>query len=317
MSVRRRFMAFSASEHSKTRLRLAVGAACAAAVAALAAGCGGSGSSASSGGASGTAPAASAAASVKPIATVPKSELVRSGHLLACADFPAPPQELYNSNGTPDGTDVETGNAIGQLLGLKTEWVNSVFDTIIEALSAGKCDLIIAGMFITPERQKQIDFVPYLTSGQQFLVKKGNPQKISDDWHSLCGKTVSVELGDVEQYTTQAYSKKCEKAGKPSIKLLISSKVDVALEQVTTDKAATFFYDSPLVGYYAHTRPQELEAVQPAIGPLIIEGIGVTKNHKGLERAVRVALKRVEQNGTYKKILTKWGLQAVKVPPLQ
>jgi polar amino acid transport system substrate-binding protein len=244
---------------------------------------------------------------------VPSNQLISSGKLSFCTDFPAPPQEMYTTSGKPEGSDIDTGNAIAAQFGLKPVYVNTNFDTIIEALTTGKCDLIITGIFITPERQKQIDFVPYFTSGQSLLVRKGNPQHITDSYTSMCGKTIATQIGDVELTTAQTFSKQCKKAGKPAINILSSTKVDTALQQVTTNRAAAFFYDSPLIAYYSHLQPTEFQAAAPPIG-VVLEGVGVTKSHKVLEHDVVLALKRIEANGTYTKILAKWGLQKTKIP---
>ncbi len=245
--------------------------------------------------------------------TVPANQLISGGKLSFCTDFPAPPQEMYTTGGQPEGSDVDTGDAIAAQMGLTPVWVNTNFDTIIEALETGKCDLIITGIFITPARSQQINFVPYFTSGQQLLVRKGNPDHLTDSYTSLCGKTIAAQIGDVELTTAQTYSKQCTKAGKPAINILASTKVDTALEQVTTNRAAAFFYDSPLVAYYTHVQPTEFQPAAPAIG-LVLEGIGVTKQHTALEHAVVLAMKRIEANGSYHKILVKWGLEQTKIP---
>jgi polar amino acid transport system substrate-binding protein len=249
----------------------------------------------------------------RPVTSVPPSQLVRAHHFTVCSDFPSPPQEFYSANGVAEGSDIDTGNRIAALLGLHPTYVNSVFDTIIAALTSGKCDVIISGMFITPERAKQISFVPYLTSGQQLLVLKGNPEQISDDYQSLCGKTISTELGGAETTTAAGLSKKCKGAGKPGITVSVPTKTDVALEEVITHKAAAFFEDSPVVGYYAHQSPTQFDLIRPAID-LVQEGIGIAKNKPALYRAVKTALKKMESDGSYNTVLAKWGLQGTKIP---
>lgn len=246
---------------------------------------------------------------------VPSSQLISSGKLTYCTDFPAPPQEMYTTSGQAEGSDIDTGNAVAKQLGLTPVYVNTNFDTIIEALQTGKCDLIITGIFITPPRQKQINFVPYFTAGQQLLAAKGNPQHLAPTYTALCGKTIATQIGDAELTTAQQFSKQCQNAGKPAIKILSSQKVDTALQQVTTGRAAAFFYDSPLIAYYVHTQPSQFSAAGPAIDT-VLEGIGVTKSHQALYTAVAAAMKHIEANGQYAVILKKWGLQNTKVPTI-
>lgn len=242
--------------------------------------------------------------------------VVRPGHLTICSDFPSPPQEFYTEDGTPTGSDVDTGNEIGKRLGLQVDWTNSVFDTIIVALSAGKCDLIISGVFITEERQKQIDFVPYLTSGQQLLVLKGNPAGLDiNDFKTLCGKAISSQLGGATVDTLAGYSKQCTDAGLEKIEVPVPTKANVALQLVGTHKADAFFLDSAIVGYYASLQPGQFELVEPAVA-IVDEGIAVSKENPTLKQAVSDALKAMQADGTYKTILEQWGLGTVPLPEI-
>jgi polar amino acid transport system substrate-binding protein len=275
-------------------------------------GCG----SSSSGSSSKTSAAASTSSSgtASAIASVPPGQLVSPGTLKFCTNFPAPPQEMYTTSGQPEGSDIDTGNAIAALLGLKPMYVQTNFDTIIEALSSAKCDLIITGIFITPERLHQINFVPYFTVGESLLVKKGNPAHLTDSFRSLCGKTISVQIGDAELTTAQGYSAQCKAAGLAPITLLSTEAVDTALEQLITGRAVAFFYDSPLIAYYAHTQPGQFQAAAPPVD-IVKEGIGVTKNHPQLQAAVIKAMAKLEADGRYAAILKKWGLTGTKIPP--
>jgi polar amino acid transport system substrate-binding protein len=269
--------------------------------ASLVAGCGGSSST-------------STASPTKTVATVPSSELVQNGHLLICSDIPSPPQEFYDANGNLVGSDIDTGNGIAARLGLQPVWVNSVFDTIIEALTAGKCDIIISGQNITPARQLQVHMVPYFSAGQTFVVKKGNPDNVSSDPTSLCGKGLAVQLGATEEVTAQGFSAQCQAAGKPAINIIVAQKSSDALQQVQTGHAVAFFQDSPVVAYYVQQQPSVFESAGGVISP-IAEGISVPKDKAGLISAVIAALQSMESDGTYTKILKKWGEGNITVPP--
>jgi len=292
------------------RVRLMILLAGAGIVVAVSAGCGGSGSTSSS---STTSAVSTPTPTQKAVATVPSSELVASGHLYICSDVPSPPQEFYDANGNLVGSDIETGIEIAARLGLKVQWVNSVFDTIIAAVNAGKCDIVISGQNITPDRQKQVHMVPYFKAGQTFVVKKGNPDKVSSDPMSLCGKKLAVQLGATEQQTAEAFSKKCTGAGKAAIAVIVAQKSSDALQQVQTGHAVGFFQDSPIVAYYVKSQPAVFEAAGGVIAP-IDEGISIPKDKTGLIAGVVKALTSMQADGTYTTILKKWGENNFKVP---
>lgn len=82
------------------------------------------------------------------------------------------PYEYYENNKIV-GVDIEIANQIAQALNKKLVVKDIAFDSIINEINAGKADFGAAGMSITEERKKQIDFtIEYATSNQVVIVKK-------------------------------------------------------------------------------------------------------------------------------------------------
>jgi polar amino acid transport system substrate-binding protein len=263
--------------------------------------------------------APSAVASI--VATVPADQLVVAGHLTICSDIPYPPQEYFDADGNPTGSDIDIGAEIAARLGLKMTVQNTVFDTIIAALLGNKCDIIISAQNINADRLKQVDMIPFFQAGQSFVVAKGNPDaiKTTDD---LCGKSVGVENGTTEAdhlngagdyKTSGGLSKACTDAGKAAIDIKPYQKDSDALLALQTNKVATYFTDSPVAGYYVTQHPDQFELVPGLTLSLIKEGISVTKGTSGptqIETAVKAALQSMIDDGTYLKILTKYNVQS-------
>ncbi|MGB8213346.1 MAG: ABC transporter substrate-binding protein [Anaerolineales bacterium] len=264
-----------------------------------------------------------------PVAQIPASDLAQKGHLLICTDFPYPPQESFDDNGNPQGMDVEIGNEIANRLGLKVQYVNSVFDTIIAAVTSGKCDIIISAMNITSDRQKQISQIPYFEAGQSMVAAKGNPQNISTPM-DLCGKSAAAESGTTEADYLQGtgdsagkgLTQACTAAGKPAVTVVVTQKDTDALQQLQSGKVAVYFADSPVAAYYTVQHPDEFQVVGQVIQP-VAEGIGVPCTQTDCTNAplspvglaVQAALKSMMADGTYLKILTKYNLQGSAVQP--
>jgi polar amino acid transport system substrate-binding protein len=260
--------------------------------------------------------AATSGPSVKIAATVPDDQLNVKGKLIVCADMPYPPQEFLDESGNPTGSDVEIAQALADRLGLKLQVENTVWDTIIQALSTGKCDLIISAMTITDDRAKQIDFIPYFVAGQAFVVLKGNPENITsvDD---LCGKAVAAETGTTEDQSlrgTDAYEGKglsdaCVAKGKEAIEIMTYQKDSDALLALQTNKVDAYFTDSPVAAYQVTEHGDSFQLVPGLLLDTAPEGIGVPKEKAGLKDAVKTALKAMLDDGTYLKILEKYELQ--------
>lgn len=259
--------------------------------------------------------AASQSAGASPVATVPTDQLMFAGKLVACIDIPYPPQESFDDQGNPQGSDVDIAREIGNRLGLTLVVQNSVFSTIIPALTGGKCDIIISAQNINPDRLKVVDMIPYFKAGQAFVAAKGNPKgiKTKDD---LCGKVVAVQEATTEldflqgtgDYKGAGLSDGCVKAGKPAITIRTFAKDNDALLALQSGTADVYFADSPVAGFYAKSHPDQFELTGLTL-EVAIEGISVDKAHTGLRDAVKTALLSMISDGMYTQILTKWGDQ--------
>ena len=262
---------------------------------------------------------ASAPASATVVATVPSDQLEFAGKLVICSDIPYPPQEFFDDNGNPIGSDIEIGQAIAARLGLTPVIQNSYFDTIIAALQSGKCDMIVSAQNITSDRIKQVDMIPYFQAGQSFVVAVGNPKGITSQ-DALCGKKVGAETGTTEvdylngtgDYKGQGLSKACTSAGNPAITVTTFDKDSDALLALQTNKVDAYFADSPVAGYYTVQHPDEFALSGVVLGQAL-EGISVPpvtaadQSHKDLEAGVQAALLSMINDGTYMAILTKYG----------
>jgi ABC-type amino acid transport substrate-binding protein len=122
-----------------------------------------------------------------------------------CSDTTYPPMESI-VNGKPSGADIDIANAITKLWGKKAEITTQGFDVLIPVLQAKKCDAVISAMTNTPERAQKVDFADYITVGMLLMVKKGNPENISD-LNSLAGKSVAVEAATTEKDKLDAQNK--------------------------------------------------------------------------------------------------------------
>ncbi|HET8786125.1 MAG TPA: ABC transporter substrate-binding protein [Candidatus Limnocylindrales bacterium] len=262
-------------------------------------------------------PAASASAAPSAATiSVPTDQLLFPGKLVICIDIPYPPQEMFDEQGNPTGSDVEIAQEIAKRLGLTPEIQNSVFDTIIAAVTGGKCDMITSAQNITADRVKQVDMIPYFQAGQSFVVAKGNPAGIKTE-DDLCGKSIAAETGTTEidyingsgDYKGQGLSKACTDKGKQAITAKEFQKDSDALLALQSGQVDAYFADSPVAGYYTVQHPDQFELSGLELG-VALEGISVPKDKTGLRDAVTQALVSAIDDGAYQSILAKYGLES-------
>ncbi len=113
------------------------------------------------------------------------------------------PYEYYEG-GEIVGVDVEIAKEIAKAMGKKLEIKDVAFDFVINEVKSGKADFGAAGMSITPERQKEVDFtIEYAVSDQVVIVRNDSSIKSFDD---IKNKTIAVQLGTVaDQYAEDNY----------------------------------------------------------------------------------------------------------------
>lgn len=79
------------------------------------------------------------------------------------------------------GYDIDLIRAIADKAGYDIKVINMGFDALIPALGMGVVDVVAAGVTITEERAKRVDFTkPYYTAGLSMLVRKEDAAKYPD-----------------------------------------------------------------------------------------------------------------------------------------
>ena len=103
---------------------------------------------------------------------IPASEATSGATVVLGTNAAFPPFE-YVEGKKIVGFDITMGERIAKTAGMKLEVLDMAFDSLIPALQAGTIDFIAAGMSVTEERKKNVDFsVPYFASEQVIIVRK-------------------------------------------------------------------------------------------------------------------------------------------------
>ena len=195
-----------------------------------------------------------------------------------------------------DGFDMDLIRAIGKQLNMKVEILNMGFDALIPAINAGNIDAAIAGMSITPDRQKAVDMSdPYYVSGLVVVVGKDNAavKSVND----LNNKGIAVQIG-----TTGA-----ERAAKvPGAKVKnFNTNAEVFLELKNKGVEAVII-DKPVAEYFLATGGGKDYA--KIVGDTMeAESYGISlKKNSPLTKEINKALLDLKKNGEYDKLYAKW-----------
>src|SRR4051794_10907550 len=266
-----------------------------------------------------SAPTPTSAAGTEAVPTVAAklpAAVKSKGTLTVAADASYPPNEFFGSDGkTVQGMDADLAKALAGALGLKAKVVNATFDGIIPGLAANKYDLGMSSFTDTKEREKTVDFVTYFSAGTSFYVKaQGGPAITGLD--SLCGHKVAAEKGTTQATDAAAQDKKCKAAGKPGVTVSVFPDQNGANLAINSGRADVGMADSPVADYQVKQSGAQFKVAGKPYGTAPY-GIAIPKGN-GMAPAVRDALSALIANGSYKQILTKWGVEdgAITTPTI-
>ncbi|SDJ58702.1 ABC transporter substrate-binding protein [Streptomyces indicus] len=241
-----------------------------------------------------------------------------AGTLRVASDVPYPPFEMFVQEGGKEitGLDYDLAQALGGKLGVDIAFTPQKFDGIIPAIQAGKFDLAISAMTDNKQRQKVVDFVDYSVSGTGILVREGNPEKVTTAL-DLCGLKVAAQAATNQADFVKEQQAECSGAGKPKIELQTYPKDSDTQLAVSSGKADAAVITKPAAGYIAKTVGDgstfDLVDDPAAKGGYNASpnGIAVSKKHAGLADTLQKALQQLMDEGTYKKILDKYGVASI------
>lgn len=231
------------------------------------------------------------------------------GEIRLVTDASYAPMEQFAADGqTIIGFEPDLASALGAVLGIKVTMVHGDFDSALDDVGKGVYDGVLSSMNDTPEREKKADFLDYFQAGTSIVVQRGNPRGITD-LKDLCGQTVAIERGTVQDDLLHRSQRGCGK-NKMIIKELPTN--DDALLELRTGRAVAVLNDYPPAAYLAgdvKTRAyyQLASTVQYEPG---LFGIALAKNNTALREALRQALDRLIRSGAYTELLQRWNLVA-------
>lgn len=246
----------------------------------------------------------------------------RVGKIIIATDALYPPNEFKQGDEIV-GFDIDLGTAIAKKLGVRAEFQDVKFDTILQALEEGKYDISLSSFSDTRERESRFDFVTYLSAGTMLMVPKDNPRHLRPDGLSLCGKKVAVERGttqeeelsrkDVTKPDAGTRIDACRSGDKPAPIRLSYDDQAAANDALAKGDADASLTDSPSAAYGAKQSGGRIQCSGMPYATALY-GVAIPKREAGLRDAVFKAMKSLMSDGAYQKLTGRWGLSTAAVP---
>jgi ABC-type amino acid transport substrate-binding protein len=210
----------------------------------------------------------------------------------------APPY-AFRQGDRVEGLEVDFARELAAALGRRLQLVEISFGDLVPALRAGRVDMLMAGMTITPARQVLIAFSdPYLRSGLLTAIRREDTARFKDARSVF---RTSEPIGVVEGTTAERFVR--ERA--PTASVLAYPTARAAIDELSQRRVAVVVHDAPV----AISLVARDEANLGVLLDLLNEeqlGWGLRRDDEALRAAVNGVLARWRTDGTRNRILDRW-----------
>ncbi|MDP2608948.1 MULTISPECIES: transporter substrate-binding domain-containing protein [unclassified Oceanobacter] len=231
------------------------------------------------------------------------------GKIIAGSDITFFPYE-YMENNKPKGFDIEFLEGLGKVMGREAINIDTRWANLIPGLRGGRFDITNSSMYITADRMKVIDMIPYLKSGESILSIKGSDYQpeVPEDF---CGHRIGSMAGTAWLKQLQTLSVEyCEANGLKPIAIseyptdpqTTQAMLSHAVEAQITDAAVARGVVEKLGG-------RVVISSRTLIYP-VLNGFGVKKGNDIVRNALIAGIEKFSKTPEYAALLKKYNFQA-------
>lgn len=241
-------------------------------------------------------------------------EVRASGELRFVGDSHPPYRILDDDRRLAEGLQLDFARALEPLLGVRIRHVvvNSLSATLA-GLEAGRYDVAMGPGVATPERQKRFDGVSYMITRPSFVYPNDRAARYAQV-EDLCGRRISYVAGSVTERVTERVVERCRQAGRPAA--LHVPLVDTNMTLIATQAGRADLAGMTLTAalHAVHIGEGRFGYFSDASGSLGLDVLGLfVTRRSGLAPVLRDALQQLFDDGSYARIMARWGIENVVV----
>ncbi|MAQ37332.1 amino acid ABC transporter [Thioclava sediminum] len=199
-----------------------------------------------------------------------------------------PPYNFIDDNGEVAGFERELGDKLCEMESLDCTWVTNDWDSIIPNLLSGNYDTIMAGMSITAEREKTIDFT------QAYYPPAASSYMAMDPGADLKGGVIAAQTGTIQ----------AAHVAETGATLAEYATLDDTIAAVKNGEADAVFADKDALKPFAGQDNMEFVGDDVQLGKGI--GIGLRKSDTELKDKFNDGISKLKADGTLNELLKKY-----------
>jgi polar amino acid transport system substrate-binding protein len=241
--------------------------------------------------------------------------LVDDGVLtVAVGAFTAPLSFLADDNQTVIGNEPDIAQLVADALGLELNLVTTDWSNWPLATQSGSVDVTIANVTVTEERKQLFDFSSYRVDNLGFLAQAGSDLTI-DKPADVAGLTIAVGSGTNQEKILLAWDAQNRAAGLAPVDVQYFQNDGDTTLALQSGRLDLTFGPNATAAYKAATAPDDFQVVGTVNGgwPETAQIAVATAKGNGLAPAVTAALNAAIDDGSYPKVLERWGLTSESI----
>jgi len=235
---------------------------------------------------------------------------LKANTLVIGSDLTYPPF-AYMQDGQPAGFDVELMKNLARRLNLAAEFKDTRFASLVTGARAKHFDVIASTLYITPERQRVLNFIPYVKVGSSLLVLESSPYRPTRV-EELCGKSVASIKGASWIPKLQAVS--TDYCAKNKLGAIQTREFDTdaqATQALRSGAIDVQFMDNLVAGEVLKKFPDTYAVTSRELIYPVLAGIALAPQNKSLFAAIDEAFTQMRASGDYVALAEQYGVGAV------
>ncbi|GHH74999.1 putative amino acid ABC transporter, substrate-binding protein [Streptomyces sulfonofaciens] len=226
-----------------------------------------------------------------------------------------PPLGFYATDDrTRIGSEIDLATLVADTLGLAPRFEQVSWENLFVGLDSGKFDGALANVTVTEERKEKYDFATYRLDNIAFEADKDTAWRVRGP-RDVAGRTIAVSSGTNQEKILVDWSEENEKAGHKPVDIRYFQKETDYYLALQSGRIDAYLGPSPSLAYHVATAGgTRIIGTLSGGGPRVQGKIAVaTRKGNGLVDAYAAAVDRIIADGSYARVLERWGLSSEAV----
>ncbi|MDQ0689115.1 ABC transporter substrate-binding protein [Arthrobacter sp. W4I7] len=258
--------------------------------------------------------------SVDPAAAALVPETIKAdGKLTVVSTGGTAPLSLFaTDNKTLIGSELDIAYAVGETLGLEVEALPVAWADWPLGIESAKYEAVLSNVTVTEARKEKFDFATYRNDLLGFYAKSDSDIGEIKEAKDVAGKRIIVGSGTNQEAILVRWDEENKKNGLKPVEFQYYDDDSASTLALQSGRADLTFGPNAGAAYKAAQDGKSKQVGTLNGGwPLTAEIAFTTKKDNGLAVAAQAALNKLIENGTYAKILDRWGLSSEAIQKSQ